>query len=117
MHDWRRKKDDPKTLCCRRCGSELPNTPAGRSLALVNKGTCYTPQERAAQAERDAAADAVDDEIDLLRERVRIGGLTLGEANAALSDAACVELRRREAHRKTRHLMTVAALIGAGVRL
>lgn len=116
MHDWRRKPNDRATLQCKRCGNELPNTPAGRAIALANKGVCYTPQERAAQAERDAAADAADDEIDLLKERVRLGELTLGEANALLSDAACVELRRREAHRKTRGLIHMAAMLGAGVR-
>lgn len=116
MHDWRRKKDDPKTLRCRRCGNELPNNPAGRSIALENRGACYTPQERAAQAERDAAADAVDDEIDLLKERVRLGELTVEAAEALLSDAARAELARRERHRKTRDLMYAAALVGTGVR-
>lgn len=116
MHDWRRKKDDPKLLCCKRCGNELPNNPAGRAIALANKGACYTPQERAAQAERDAAADAVDNEIDLLKERVRLGELTVEAADALLSAAARAELVRRERYRKTRDLMYAAAMVGAGVR-
>lgn len=111
-HKWRL---DGKEWRCGWCQARLPNTPAGRSVALHGGPECdrKTPEQRRAE---DAAADAVNAELAVYRAAQR-----LGEPLPVLSEAAAVELHRRSLDwrgRRALRLNTLAAMavLGGGVK-
>lgn len=98
-HKWRLAD---KAWVCGWCKQTLPNTPAGRHLALHERATgCsrMTPEQVSAA---DARADEVNEEIALWRA----GGM-----ESTLSDDAIREVNRRHYRRSPRAGLLAAMMV------